>query len=62
MTTERAAVWEVARWLSVKDGDLEAKLKRTEETFEDLVRGKKSSRPFVLLRGGVAKQVPAARL
>jgi len=62
MTTERAAVWEVARRLSVKDGDLEAKLKRTEETFEDLVRGKKSSRPFVLLPGRVATQRPTARL
>jgi hypothetical protein len=37
-------------------------LERAEEAFENLVRGKKSSRPFVLLRGGVAKQVPTARL
>jgi hypothetical protein len=46
----------------MKDGDLEAMLERAEEAFEDLVRGKKSSRPFILLRGGVAKQVPTARL
>jgi hypothetical protein len=46
----------------IKDGDLEAMLERAEEAFEDLVRGKKSSRPLVLLRGGVAKQVPTARL
>jgi len=37
-------------------------LERAEEAFKDLVRGKKSSRPFVRLRGGVAKQVPTARL
>jgi anti-sigma-K factor RskA len=46
----------------IKDGDLEAMLERSEEAFEDLVQGKKSSRPFVLLRGRVAKQVPSARL
>jgi hypothetical protein len=46
----------------IKDGDLEAMLERAEEAFENLVRGKKSSRPFVLLRGGVAKQAPTARL